>query len=278
MPDRPTPSAVREVGLRDGLQILARTMPTATEARMAARQLRGRAARDRGRLVRPAQDCCPSSPTPRRLVAFAKSLPGLTVSVLVPNLKGAERAIDAGADLMLLPLSASRAHSLANLRKTPDDVVDEIARIRDLRDARGFAVRDRGRHQHRIRLHDPGPRRAGRSAAPARSARWARAPSAWGSPIRSATPIRCRWRTLFAQAFADRGRAPRVRALSRHARPGSRQRVRGMAAGRRPIRRVPRRAWAAVRTRRARAGTSPPRTSPTSSPAWASRPSWTSIA
>ena len=35
---------------------------------------------------------------------------------------------------MLLPLSASHAHSLANLRKTPDDVIDEIARIRDLRD------------------------------------------------------------------------------------------------------------------------------------------------
>ena len=61
---------------------------------------------------------------------------------------------------MLLPLSASHAHSLANLRKTPDEVVHEIARIRDLRDARAFDVRDRGRHQHRVRLHDPGPCRA----------------------------------------------------------------------------------------------------------------------
>jgi len=70
------------------------------------------------------------------LVAFARTLPGLTVSVLVPNLKGAERAIDTEAHLMLLPLSASQAHSLANLRKTPDDVLVELARIRDLRDAR----------------------------------------------------------------------------------------------------------------------------------------------
>ena len=38
---------------------------------------------------------------------------------------------------MLLPLSASHAHSLANLRKTPDDVVREIARIRAARDAAG---------------------------------------------------------------------------------------------------------------------------------------------
>ena len=64
------------------------------------------------------------------LVAHALELPGLTVSVLVPNLKGAERAIDSGAHAMLLPLSASHAHSLANLRKTPDEAVDEIARMR----------------------------------------------------------------------------------------------------------------------------------------------------
>jgi hydroxymethylglutaryl-CoA lyase len=71
------------------------------------------------------------------VVAFAKTLPGLRVSVLVPNLKGAQRAIESGADLMLLPLSASHAHSLANLRKTPDDVVREIASIRAARDAAG---------------------------------------------------------------------------------------------------------------------------------------------
>jgi len=64
-------------------------------------------------------------------------LPGLVVSVLVPNLKGAERAIESGAHAMLLPLSASHTHSLANLRKTPDDAIEEIARMRDLRDAKG---------------------------------------------------------------------------------------------------------------------------------------------
>jgi hydroxymethylglutaryl-CoA lyase len=71
------------------------------------------------------------------VLAYAKTLPGLFVSVLVPNLKGAEHAIDAGADLLLVPLSASHAHSLANLRKTPDEVVAEVARIRAARDAAG---------------------------------------------------------------------------------------------------------------------------------------------
>jgi hydroxymethylglutaryl-CoA lyase len=70
-------------------------------------------------------------------VAYARTLPGLFVSVLVPNLKGAQKAIDTGADLLLVPLSASHAHSLANLRKTPDEVVAEVARIRAARDAAG---------------------------------------------------------------------------------------------------------------------------------------------
>jgi len=57
--------------------------------------------------------------------------------VLVPNLRGAERAIAEEAPAMLLPLSASRSHSLANLKKPQEDVVAEIARIRAARDAAG---------------------------------------------------------------------------------------------------------------------------------------------
>jgi hydroxymethylglutaryl-CoA lyase len=127
---------VREVGLRDGLQILPRTMPTAHKLQW----LRG--AHDAGLRELEVGSFVPSKLMPQladsaEIVAHALTLPGLTVSVLVPNLKGAERAIDCGAHAMLLPLSASHAHSLANLRKTPDEVVDEIARLRDLRDARG---------------------------------------------------------------------------------------------------------------------------------------------
>jgi hydroxymethylglutaryl-CoA lyase len=71
------------------------------------------------------------------VLAFAKTLPGLHATVLVPNLKGAEGALEGAAELMLVPLSASHAHSLANLRKTPDEVVADIERIRAARDAAG---------------------------------------------------------------------------------------------------------------------------------------------
>lgn len=138
MPDRPATITIREVGLRDGLQILARTMPTAEKLEWVRGSYEaGLREIEVGSFVPPR--LLPQLADTAEVVAFAKSLPGATISVLVPNFKGAERAIEADADAMLLPLSASRAHSLANLRKTPDEVVDEIARIRDLRDARGSA-------------------------------------------------------------------------------------------------------------------------------------------
>ena len=126
---------VREVGLRDGLQSISRVLPTVQKIEwIRDAYAAGQREIEVGSFV-PAR-LLPQLADTDQLVSFAKTLPGLCVSVLVPNLKGAERAIECGADLMLLPLSASRAHSLANLRKSPEDVVAEIARIRDLRDAK----------------------------------------------------------------------------------------------------------------------------------------------
>ena len=133
--DTALPVTVREVGLRDGLQILARTLPTADKLQWLHGAYRaGLRELEVGSFVPP--KLMPQLADTSEIVERALELPGLTVSVLVPNLKGAERAIDSGAHAMLLPLSASHAHSLANLRKAPDEAVDEVARMRDLRDAR----------------------------------------------------------------------------------------------------------------------------------------------
>ena len=131
-----SPVVLREVGLRDGLQILPRVLPTTHKlAWIRAAHAAGLREIEVGSFV-PAK-LMPQLADTAELVAYARTLPGLVPSVLVPNLKGAERAIEAGAHSMLLPLSASHAHSLANLRRTPDEVVEEIGRIVDLRDARG---------------------------------------------------------------------------------------------------------------------------------------------
>jgi hydroxymethylglutaryl-CoA lyase len=127
---------IREVGLRDGLQSIARTLPTADKlAWLHAAYAAGLHEIEVGSFV-PAR-LLPQLADTAELVALAKTLPGLTVSVLVPNLKGAQHALAAGAHALLLPLSASHDHSLANLRKTPDEAVQDIAAIRALRDSTG---------------------------------------------------------------------------------------------------------------------------------------------
>ena len=136
----PQQVTIREVGLRDGLQSIARTLPTAHKLQwIQGAYEAGIREIEVGSFVPP--KLLPQLADTATLVAFAQTLPGLCVSVLVPNLKGAERAMDSGADWMLLPLSASHAHSLANLRKTPDQVVAEIADLVDVRRARASAIR-----------------------------------------------------------------------------------------------------------------------------------------
>ncbi|VTU38640.1 Hydroxymethylglutaryl-CoA lyase YngG [Variovorax sp. PBS-H4] len=135
-PRLPRAAVIREVGLRDGLQSIATILSTERKREwIRAAHAAGQREIEVGSFV-PAR-LLPQLADTADLVNYAKTLPGLFVSVLVPNLRGAESAIASGADLMIVPLSASHAHSLANLRKTPDEVVAEVARIRAARDAAG---------------------------------------------------------------------------------------------------------------------------------------------
>jgi len=122
---------VSEVGPRDGLQSIKSIMPTpAKKAWIAAEAAAG---------VREIEVCSfvpakllPQMADAAEVVAFARTIPGLTVLALVPNFKGAENAVAAGAHKIALPLSASETHSKANLRKTHAEVLDEVRRIVEL--------------------------------------------------------------------------------------------------------------------------------------------------
>jgi len=138
----PSNVVIREVGLRDGLQSIARTMPTAQKLQWIREAYdAGLREIEVGSFVPP--KLLPQLADTAELVAYAKTLPGLVVSVLVPNLKGAERAMASGADWMLLPLSASHAHSLANLRKTPTKCWEKLKPWfkRDKQAAPAFALK-----------------------------------------------------------------------------------------------------------------------------------------
>ena len=137
----PLPSTVviREVGLRDGLQSIPAIIPTATKrAWLDAAFAAGIREIEVGSFVPPR--LLPQLADTAEVLAHAKTLPGLFASVLVPNLKGAQRAIEGGADLLVVPVSASATHSQANMRRTPDEVVADVARIRAARDAAGSTL------------------------------------------------------------------------------------------------------------------------------------------
>lgn len=119
---------ISEVGPRDGVQGLKAFVPTATKtAWISAEAAAG---------VREIEVCSfvPASVVPQftdaaAVVAHALAVPGLIVAALVPNLRGAENAVAAGVHKITFTLSASVSHSLANVRRTPDDQLAEFARI-----------------------------------------------------------------------------------------------------------------------------------------------------
>lgn len=119
---------VSEVGPRDGLQSIKAIMPTAAKkAWIAAEAAAGVREIEVGSFV-PAR-LLPQLSDTAEIVAFARDIPGLTVAALVPNAKGAAAAIAAGADKITLPLSVSETHSLANLRRTHQQVLAEANAI-----------------------------------------------------------------------------------------------------------------------------------------------------
>ena len=122
---------VSEVGPRDGLQSIKTIMPTeAKQAWIAAEAAAGVREIEVASFVPP--KLLPQMADAAEIVAFAKTIPNLDVIALVPNFKGAENAIKAGAHKIGLPLSCSETHSQANLKKTHDQVIDEVRRISEL--------------------------------------------------------------------------------------------------------------------------------------------------
>ncbi len=125
---------ISEVGPRDGLQSVKATMPTADKLRwIDALYAAGVREIEVASFV-PAK-LLPQMADAAEVVRHAVTLPGLVVMALVPNRKGAQAALEAGVHKLTMPVSASVAHSLANVRKTPTEMVEEVRAIAQLRRA-----------------------------------------------------------------------------------------------------------------------------------------------
>ena len=133
---------VSEVGPRDGLQNVKATMSTAdNKAWIDALVAAGVSEIEVGSFV-PAR-VIPQLADTGQIVAHALTHRGLTVAALVPNQRGAADAINAGVHKISLPLSVSEAHSLANLRKTHQQVLDEVRAIGEM-----ISILPEGRRPH----------------------------------------------------------------------------------------------------------------------------------
>ena len=119
---------ISEVGPRDGLQSVTRTMATADKCAWLTALYRAGLREIEVCSFVPA-NVLPQMADAAEVVAHALTLSGLTVIALVPNVRGAEAALAAGVHKLTIPVSASAAHSLANVRKTRKQMVDEVRAI-----------------------------------------------------------------------------------------------------------------------------------------------------
>jgi len=125
-----------EVGPRDGLQNAKQLMPTETKkAWISALAAAGLNEIEVGSFVPP--KLIPAMADTREIVKHALSIPGLKVVALAPNVKGFERAREAGAHKITFPVSASHQHSVSNVRMTPDQMVEEVRKAAALRGRQG---------------------------------------------------------------------------------------------------------------------------------------------
>ena len=131
---------VREVGLRDGLQMSSTFMPTADKlAWIAAEFAAGVREIEVTSFVPPR--LIPQFGDAEEVVRGAMALPGLNVVALIPNLKGAERGFALGVPKLDYVVSVSRTHNLKNVRREREASMEDFARIVAARDAAGLKGR-----------------------------------------------------------------------------------------------------------------------------------------
>ncbi|MDO7192613.1 hydroxymethylglutaryl-CoA lyase [Acinetobacter nosocomialis] len=123
---------VSEVGPRDGLQSIKQTMPTDMKKKwISALAQAGLTEIEVGSFVSP--KLLPQMADCGELVKHALTLKDVFVTALVPNLKGAENAFNAGVQKITIPVSVSEPHSLSNIRKNHAEVYEEVNSIIQLR-------------------------------------------------------------------------------------------------------------------------------------------------
>jgi hydroxymethylglutaryl-CoA lyase len=132
---------VREVGLRDGLQMVKTILSTEQKLEWCRRMV------DAGSVEIEVTSFVPPKIVPQfadavEVARGALHIPKLHAAALVPNLKGAQRAFEVGLRKVHYVLSASNEHNLKNVRRSTAESVEDFQRIVMERDASEGATRN----------------------------------------------------------------------------------------------------------------------------------------
>jgi hydroxymethylglutaryl-CoA lyase len=126
---------VREVGPRDGLQMVKTNLSSERKLAWCRRAAEAGIAEIEVTSFVPPK-VVPQFADAEEVARGALAIGGFQASVLVPNLKGAERAFAIGLPKVNYVLSASEAHNLANVRRSTEESLQDFARIVAVRNQR----------------------------------------------------------------------------------------------------------------------------------------------
>src|ERR1043166_5277265 len=133
---------IREVGVRDGVESIADIPPTETKlAWLDAEYAAGVREIEVSSFVPP--KLLPQLADAEAVVKHALTLPGLNVSALIPNSRGAERGIALGVPEMNFVLSVSEGHNQSNVRRSTEESIADFRRVVELCREKGGTNRPR---------------------------------------------------------------------------------------------------------------------------------------
>ncbi len=130
---------MQEVGTRDGLQVEPAFVPTEDKVALVnALSHAGMAKIEVTAFVSP--KAIPALRDGEQVLREIERAPGVVYSALVPNVRGAERAVEAHTDEFNLVMSATESHNLANLRMTPEQSFAGLVEVAKIARGAGAAV------------------------------------------------------------------------------------------------------------------------------------------
>ena len=130
---------LQEVGTRDGLQAESAFVPTEDKiALVDALSEAGLSKIEVTAFVSP--KAIPALRDAEQVLREIRRKPGVVYSALVPNVRGAERAVESRADELNLVMSASESHNLSNLRMTRDTSFASLAEVARAVQGTGVAI------------------------------------------------------------------------------------------------------------------------------------------